>query len=590
MNFCEVNNYQINQNQNTYSNKIDSSQKLPILPNNKKLEKMSQFNHNNFPLTFKSQMYSNSNYDNIESTINKYSLRLLEKLNINKPLKPVDLNSYLLLNRQRNMGIDISPKNLIKKNFKDVMGNKPISMPKSRNKEKQKSFTNKIKIQKQMSIQNNSNGKNSNNDLSSSFTNYENYKHNLNDNNFRKFSGNQTNKNKENDSIGILRNFSNSNSNYQVESKEKEKEKKTNESIKNENGQNIENNQNINKHPISLKKNDLFDENSDFKINNARNVNNNSNNNNIKAIPPIINMKKNDKNNYKIKAEKKFSIIDIPLPISNNDKILDVFKNNKNLSIKERACYILANSPILPMSSQIIFSRSSENIKKLTSIKNILKNYESYLNKKIKDYEDKINLYDKQITSVFTTTKIAEITLNFITKENEVEFNDTYNNLLHNNNKNDYFYIYYKSYIKIIYYIINESFEEVNSEGVISEIGENKLLINLYTILNKKGYKNIKDYLYFLYISNKNNEKVNYFMQNIDKINNIINNDAPKLLNFYESFKMCKFIQFSYFLIKEIIEYGNNTKNIIKLEIETKDFVEKLKNNLVKFKSKFCLN
>ena len=585
MNFCEINNYPINQNQNTYSNKVDSSQKLPFLPNNRKLEKISQFNHNNFPLTFKSQMYSNSNYDNIESTINKYSLRLLEKLNINRALKPADLNSYLLLNRQRNMGIDISPKNLIKKNFKDVMGIKPISMPKNRNKEKQKSFTNKKKIQKQMSIQNNSNGKNNNNDLSSSFTNYENYRHNLNDNNFREFSGNQTNKNKELDNIGISRNFSNSNNNYQIE-----KEKKTNESIKNESGQNIENSQNIKKRPIGLKKYDLFDDNVDFKINSMRNSNSNDNSKNIKAISPIINMKKNNINNYKIKAEKKFSIIDIPLRISNNDKILDVFKNNKNLSNKEKACYILANSPILPMSSQIIFSRSSENIKKLTSTKNILKNYESYLNKKIKDYEDKINLYNKQITSVFTTTKIAEITLNFITKENEVEFNDIYNNLIHNNNKSDYFYIYYKSYIKIIYYIINESFEEVNSDGVISEIGENKLLINLYTILNKKGYKNIKDYLYFLYISNKNKEKVNYFMQNIDKINNIINNDAPKLLNFYESFKMCKFIQFSYFLIKEIIEFGNNTKNIIKLELETKDFVEQLKNNLVKFKSKFSFN
>jgi hypothetical protein len=585
MNFCEINNFPINQKQNTYSNKVDSSQKLPILPNRRNIEKMSQFNYNNFPLTYKSQMYSYNNYDNIESTINKYSLRLLEKLNINRALKPVDLNSYLLLNRQRNMGIDISPKNLIKKNFKDVMGIKPISMPKNRNKEKQKSFTNKIKVQKQMSIQNNSNGKNNNNDLSSSFTNYENYRHNLNDNNFREFSGNQTNKKKELDNIGISRNFSNSNNNYQIE-----KEKKTNESIKNESGQNIENSQNIKKHPIGLKKYDLFDDNVDFKMNSMRNSNSNDNSKNIKAISPIINMKKNNINNYKIKAEKKFSIIDIPLRISNNDKILDVFKNNKNLSNKEKACYILANSPILPMSSQIIFSRSSENIKKLTSTKNILKNYESYLNKKIKDYEDKINLYNKQITSVFTTTKIAEITLNFITKENEVEFNDIYNNLIHNNNKSDYFYIYYKSYIKIIYYIINESFEEVNSDGVISEIGENKLLINLYTILNKKGYKNIKDYLYFLYISNKNKEKVNYFMQNIDKINNIINNDAPKLLNFYESFKMCKFIQFSYFLIKEIIEFGNNTKNIIKLELETKDFVEQLKNNLVKFKSKFSFN
>jgi hypothetical protein len=118
MNFCEINNFPINQKQNTYSNKVDSSQKLPILPNRRNIEKMSQFNYNNFPLTYKSQMYSYNNYDNIESTINKYSLRLLEKLNINRALKPVDLNSYLLLNRQKNMGIDIPNKNLIKKILK----------------------------------------------------------------------------------------------------------------------------------------------------------------------------------------------------------------------------------------------------------------------------------------------------------------------------------------------------------------------------------------------------------------------------------------------------------------------------------------
>lgn len=583
MNFCEINNYSINQNQNqnTYSNKIDSSQKMPFLSNNRRLEKISHFNHNIFPLTYKSQMNSYNNYDNIESAINKYSIKLLEKLNINRAVKPVDLNSYLLLNRQKNIGLDISPKNLVKKNVKDIIGNKPISIPKTRNKEKKITFTNRKKMQKQMSIENASNSKDNNNDLSSSFTNYENYRHHLNDNNAREFSGNSTNKNKELENMKLSRNVSNSNNNFQVESKVK----KTNDSIKNESSQNIENSQNINKHPISLKKYDLFDDNVDLKMNSSRN--NNNNNTTIKAISPIINFSKSEKNNYKIKTEKKFEIIDNPLPKSYKDQILDVFKNNKNLSIKEKACYILANSPILLLSSQIVFSRSSENIKKLTSTKNILQNHISYINKKIKDYEDKINLYNKQITSVFTITKIAEITLNFITKENEDEFNDIYNNLLHNNNKNDYFYIYYKSYIKIIYYIINENFEEVNSEGVISEISESKLLINLYTILNKKGYKNIKDYLYFLYISNKNNEKVNYFMGNIDKINNIINNNAPKLLDFYESFKMCKFIQFSYFLIKEIIEYGNNIKNIIKLEIETKDFVEELKNNLAKFKSKF---
>ena len=245
MNFCEINNYSLNLNQNTYSNKIDNSQKMPILSNIRKLEKIPQINHSNFPLTFKSQIYSNNNYDNVENTINKYSLKLLEKLNINRALKPVELNSLLLLNKQKNMGIDISPKHLAKRNAKDIIGSKPISFPRNRNKEKQKSFTNKIKIQKQMSIQNTSNAKNNNNELSSSFTNYENYRHNHND---RELSGNLTNKNKEHDNLGISRNFSNSNNNYQIELKEK----KTNDFIRIENGHNNEIIPNINKYVICL--------------------------------------------------------------------------------------------------------------------------------------------------------------------------------------------------------------------------------------------------------------------------------------------------------------------------------------------------
>ena len=119
-----------------------------------------------------------------------------------------------------------------------------------------------------------------------------------------------------------------------------------------------------------------------------------------------------------------------------------------------------------------------------------------------------------------------------------------------------------------------------------NEINENKLLANLYDILNKKGFKKIKDYLYFLFIS-KQNKKENIFMNNIDKINKLILNESPRLLQYEESLKNCRFIVFSIYLIKEIIDYGNMITKTIELKEEENDFIKKMKKKLEKFHNKF---
>ena len=54
-------------------------------------------------------------------------------------------------------------------------------------------------------------------------------------------------------------------------------------------------------------------------------------------------------------------------------KIVNILKN-KNLTKREKAFYILIKSPVLPLRSQLILSRGSNNIKKAISTKEILKN------------------------------------------------------------------------------------------------------------------------------------------------------------------------------------------------------------------------
>ena len=109
------------------------------------------------------------------------------------------------------------------------------------------------------------------------------------------------------------------------------------------------------------------------------------------------------------------------------EKILNIFSKNKKMKSKEKAFYILSISPILKLSEQIIFSRASENIRKVISIDNIVNNNKIFLTMKAKELINEITLCEKKINKSFTASKTADITLNFITTIDEQEFKEFYN-------------------------------------------------------------------------------------------------------------------------------------------------------------------
>ena len=48
--------------------------------------------------------------------------------------------------------------------------------------------------------------------------------------------------------------------------------------------------------------------------------------------------------------------------------------------------------------------------------------------------------------------------------------------------------------------------------------------------------------------------------------------------------KFCRFALFTSFLVKEIIKYGNDVKNMVELKIKTKEFIDAINNKLELFK------
>ena len=513
-------------------------------------------------------------FEDFDQTRNKFSLRFFEKLNYNtnknnKSLKMTNINEIMNpMNKTKQINTN---KEIIQIYNKDKNNLK--------NKNNEKISINKIKTKKENDFENNN--------LSTSFYNLNNI------NNMIKITNNPFEYNR------VAKIINDNNRTIDLERKFSENKKKTKLSkVKVEKiSRNVSNPTIANNNNQLCKKKLNIDSSRIYKNEQFNNTSSDRNPVILKKIN-IENNKDNDKENENniISDTKKLSIVDIPAPSCNNNTnimtntdriynnkitILNVLNNNTHLTSKEKALLILLNSSILPLSSQFILSRSSSNIRKIVLKKDILLNYQLYLINKIKDYEEKQILYNEKIKTVFNPTKIAEITLNFITNQSEKMFNEHY--FLLSKNKNNNNFIYYKNYIKVIYYIINEKFEDENK----LEINENKLLSNLYNILNKKGYDNIKDYLYFIFISNNNTHKENIFMNNIDKINEIIQNEVPNLLHFDESLKMCKFIAYSLYLIKEIIEYANKIKKTIKIKIKEEELIQNMKSVLCKFNNKY---
>ena len=242
-------------------------------------------------------------------------------------------------------------------------------------------------------------------------------------------------------------------------------------------------------------------------------------------------------------------------------------RNTKNLSKKEKAFYLLSKSPVLRLIERLIFGRSTQNVREIQSVSDILNRHKIFLKNKIKELEEEINECDKKINVPFNASKTAEITFNFILTKDEEEFKRFIIFMETDEEEKEY-----NIYIKLIYLLFDENYEGVEVD---------KLDEHFYEIINKKGFKNIKDYLYHIYI--KKNENIN-IIHNIDKINELLK-EAPNLIGDHFNNKICRFVLFTSFLISEIVEYGNDIKNTIELKIKTKAFIDIIKNKLLLYEA-----
>ena len=298
-------------------------------------------------------------------------------------------------------------------------------------------------------------------------------------------------------------------------------------------------------------------------INNSNNQvagkKNNSKNSNNKSLSPCatkVNLKTN--NNPNINNSK-------PNITTGNNIIKD--PKMEKLSALEKSYYILSKSPVLRLNERILFSRSTNNLRNIQSIPDILKHNEKLLKEKIKELEERISECDKRISTVFNPSKTAEINFNFILSKDEEEFKNFVFFAENEKEKEEYF-----CYLKLVYLLSNESYDNIELKNLSEK---------LYMAITKKGFKTVKEYLYYIYFKKKENNNIVY---NIDKINNLLE-EAEVDENY--NIKFCRFALFTSFLVKEIIKYGNDVKNMVELKIKTKEFIDVINKKLELFKKSY---
>ena len=175
---------------------------------------------------------------------------------------------------------------------------------------------------------------------------------------------------------------------------------------------------------------------------------------------------------------------------NNNIKIPEI----KNLTQKEKACLILAFSKCLRLTERALFSFSSPKFKEAITKKKILNTNKIYLKEKLEELEEKINRCDNKLENKFNASKTAEITLNFVTLNIETDFKLNLTEGLDDETEKKYC----DNYVKLLYLVLGESYDKIEN---------NMLIKNLYNKIGEKKYQNIKDYLFYLYIQNKDENK-----------------------------------------------------------------------------------
>ena len=309
-------------------------------------------------------------------------------------------------------------------------------------------------------------------------------------------------------------------------------------------------------------------------FNGNNNLNTNSNPNNKKSFQYLnINSVNNNnvytknKNNSKNNPKKSLTHYGTKTELDKNKKNKNTNIINKDtndliqkLSPKEKSYYILSKSPVLRLNERLLFGRSTNNLRNIQKVSDILKNNEIFLKDKIKELENKIIECEKRTNGEFNPSKTAEINFNFILSKDEEEFKKFGWLAENEKEKNEYY-----SYIKLIYLLFNEKYENIELKNLIEK---------LYILINKKGFKTIKEYLYHIYFQKK--EKNNIIF-NIDKINALFEeSNIDKKFNI----KFCRFALFTSFLVREIVKYGTELKNMIELKIKTKELIDVINNKL----------
>ena len=240
----------------------------------------------------------------------------------------------------------------------------------------------------------------------------------------------------------------------------------------------------------------------------------------------------------------------------------------KKLSKREKSYYLLSNSPILRLTERLLFGRSTHQLRELQSISGMLNKNEIILKNKKKELEEEIKECDKKLNLPFNASKTAEIAFNFILSKDEEEFKRFIEFIETDEEKKEYYV-----FLKLLYLLIGANYENVK---------EDKLEETFNEILNKKGFKNIKDCLYSYYI--KKQEYINIF-DNIDKINSLLA-ETPNLINKHDDNKFCRFALLASFLINEIIQYNNDIKNTLLLKVKAKGFINIIENKIALYKNR----
>ena len=481
----------------------------------------------------------NYNYNNKLAARNLGFIGVSKKQNklIFDQNKNIGLFSNYNINKEKEKKINYKNKNKLF-DIKESSGNKNHSNVKSCGKNKNSSSAEPKNIQVSRSQ------KNINDDNNT----YLNYTRNLTNNNMRNKNGYNSikeNKNKSTDELPYLNNNNNNNMNLNKSN--------LNKTLK-DNYINI----NINNDSINQKNNSTLD----------NNIKKNSN-----SQKEIVNQKKitfsKDKNIFnKLDESKSTKTNNTNININNDTKNTFDELKLKSLTSREKAYYTLSQSMILGLRDRIFFSRMTEKLRSMTSVKEIQKANDSYIKNKIKELEQKILDYNTAINTPFTPSKIAMISINLIMENDEDDFINFIKNKEHIEQKEKN---YYDIYVGLLFVLLRENYDENNKE-------ENNIT-SLCDKLDKKGFENFKDYLYEIFISQKNGRQI-YNESRINKFNELFEK-LPDLIKYQGEIKNCKFISFSYFLIHELYIYWNKIKEFHDVKNKTQTYIKYLKSKIV---------